>query len=69
LSVGDPPDIEIVGDDISQAMRISVGHNLASKAGHLLWFGALRTPQKSQFHTPLGNLFEAHGMPVCCGTT
>ena len=58
LGVGDPRDIEILGDDISQEnWGFSVGDNLASKAGHLLWFGALKKLQKALFHTPLVNLF------------
>ena len=62
LGVGDPRDIEVVGDDISQEnWGFSVGNNLASKAGHLLWFGALKKPQKALFHTPLVNLFIIGG--------
>jgi hypothetical protein len=58
LGVGDPRDIEIDGDGISQEnWGFSVGDNLASKAGHLVWFGPLKHLQKALFHTPLVNCF------------
>ena len=60
LGVGDPRDIEIVGDDISgQNWGFSVGDNAASKVGDLMWFGPLKRMQKLFFHTPLVNVFVA----------
>jgi uncharacterized protein (DUF362 family) len=60
LGVGDPADIEIVGDDISgQNWGFSVGDNAASKVGDVMWFGPLKRAQKLFFHTPLVNLFVA----------
>jgi uncharacterized protein (DUF362 family) len=58
LGVGDPRDIEIVGDDISRDnWGFHVGDNLASHAGDMLWFGPLKGAQKLLFHTPLVNVF------------
>jgi uncharacterized protein (DUF362 family) len=58
LGIGDPAQIEIAGDDISQEnWRFCVGENLASRAGHLLWFGALSKFQQLLFHTPLVSIF------------
>jgi len=58
LGVGDPRDIEIVGDDISgESWGFHVGDNLASHVGDMLWFGPLKAVQKLFFHTPLVNLF------------
>jgi uncharacterized protein (DUF362 family) len=58
LGVGDPRDIEIVGDDIAgQSWGFQVGDNLASHAGDVLWFGPLKSIQKVFFHTPLVNAF------------
>jgi uncharacterized protein (DUF362 family) len=60
LGVGDPRDIEVVGDDISgESWGFTVGDNLASRAGDLLWFGPLKAVQKLFFHTPLVNIFVA----------
>jgi uncharacterized protein (DUF362 family) len=54
LGCADPRDITIVGADISREnFKFSVGDNLASRAGDLLWFGPLRSIQKLFFHTPL----------------
>jgi uncharacterized protein (DUF362 family) len=58
LGVGDPRDIEIVGDDISkESWGFSVGDNAASKVGDVMWFGPLKRFQKAFFHTPLVNVF------------
>ncbi len=58
LGVGDPRDIEIVGDDISgQSWGFSVGDNAASTVGDFMWFGPMKRFQKLFFHTPLVNLF------------
>ncbi len=58
LGVGDPRDIEIVGDDIGgENWGFYVGDNLASHAGDMLWFGPMKSMQKLLFHTPLVNAF------------
>ena len=58
LGVGDPRDIEIVGDDISkESWGFSVGDNAASKVGDMMWFGPMKRFQKAFFHTPLVNVF------------
>jgi len=58
LGVGDPRDIEIVGDDISgESWGFHVGDNGASVVGDLMWFGPLKRFQKLFFHTPLVNAF------------
>lgn len=60
LGVGDPRDIELVGDDLSQEnWGFSVGDNAASRVGHVMWFGPLRPLQKVFFHTPLVHAFAA----------
>jgi hypothetical protein len=58
LGVGDPRDIEIVGDDISrESWGFKVGDNGASVIGDLMWFGPMKRFQKLFFHTPLVNAF------------
>jgi uncharacterized protein (DUF362 family) len=58
LGVGDPRDIEIVGDDVSrESWGFKVGDNGASVVGDLMWFGPMRRFQKLFFHTPLVNAF------------
>ena len=58
LGVGDPRDIEIVGDDISgESWGFEVGDNGASKVGDFMWFGPMKAFQKIFFHTPLVNAF------------
>lgn len=58
LGVGDPRDIEIVGDDVSnESWGFSVGDNGASKVGDFMWFGPMKRFQKLFFHTPLVNAF------------
>jgi uncharacterized protein (DUF362 family) len=60
LGVGDPREIEIVGDDISaESWGFVVGDNGASMIGDLLWFGPMKGMQKLFFHTPLVNVFIA----------
>ncbi len=60
LGVGDPRDIEIVGDDVSgESWGFKVGDNGASTIGDLMWFGPMKRFQKLFFHTPLVNLFIA----------
>src|SRR5215469_1928891 len=58
LGVGDPRDIEVVGDDVSkESWGFEVGDNGASKVGDLMWFGPMKKFQKIFFHTPLVNVF------------
>ncbi len=58
LGVGDPRDIEVVGDDISsEHWGFQVGDNAASTVGDLMWFGPLKKFQRLFFHTPLVNVF------------
>ncbi|MDZ7695467.1 MAG: DUF362 domain-containing protein [Deltaproteobacteria bacterium] len=58
LGTGDPRDIEVVGDDISREnWGFTVGDNMASNVGDLLWFSSLRRFQKIFFRTPLVYLF------------
>lgn len=58
LGVGDPSEIEVVGEDISRVnFGFTVGDNFASRFGDLLWFGPLRSFQKVFFHTPLVYFF------------
>jgi uncharacterized protein (DUF362 family) len=59
LGVGDPREIEIVGDAdaASESWGFKVGDNGASLVGNLLWFSPLKRFQKLFFRTPLVNLF------------
>jgi uncharacterized protein (DUF362 family) len=59
LGVGRMEEIEIVGDvdAAKESWGFSVGDNLASHVGDLLWFSPLKVLQKLFFHTPLVNLF------------
>ena len=58
LGVGDPRDIELVGDDVSgENWGFEVGDNAASTVGDVMWFGPLKRFQKLFFHTPLVNVF------------
>src|SRR3954454_532505 len=59
LGVGDPRDIEIVGDaDLAQeSWGFSVGDNGASRIGDIVWFGPLKPVQNIFMRTPLVNLF------------
>jgi uncharacterized protein (DUF362 family) len=58
LGVGDPRDIEVLGEDVSrESWGFSVGDNAASKVGDVMWFGPLKKFQKVFFHTPLVNVF------------
>ncbi len=61
FGVADPRDIELVGEPEigSENWGFSVGDNLASRVGDLLWFGPLRGLQKLFFRTPLVYLFVA----------
>jgi hypothetical protein len=60
LGVGDPREIEIVGDvdAAGENWRFHVGKNLVRiGGGDLIWFGPLKRFQKLFFHTPLVNGF------------
>ncbi len=58
LGVGDPRDIEVVGDDVSaESWGFEVGYNGASLVGDLLWFSPLKRFQNLFFRTPLVHLF------------
>jgi uncharacterized protein (DUF362 family) len=60
LGVGDPAEIEIVGDTDAAAERwnFPVGVNLATGVGRLLWHDTpLRHLQRLFFHTPLVKIF------------
>jgi uncharacterized protein (DUF362 family) len=58
LGIGDPREIEIIGDDISgESWGFRVGDNSASLVGDLLWFSPLKIFQKLFFRTPLVHLF------------
>jgi uncharacterized protein (DUF362 family) len=60
LGVGDPREIELVGDDFSrESWGFAVGDNGVSRVGDALWFGRLKCLQKVLFHTPLVHLFVA----------
>lgn len=58
LGCGDPAEIEVVGEDISNwNFHFSVGDNFASRIGDFIWFGPLKGLQRIFFHTPLVYLF------------
>ena len=58
LGIGKIEEIEVIGEDISGVnFRFSVGDNLASKIGDLLWFSSLKKIQNLFFKTPLVYLF------------
>ena len=59
LGVGDPREIEIVGDvdAARESWGFKVGDNGASMVGDLLWFSPMKRFQKLFFRTPLVNLF------------
>ena len=54
LGIGDPREIELVGDDIStQNWGFKVGHNSHSFLAWLAWYGPTRVFQKLVLRTPL----------------
>lgn len=58
LGMGDPAEIEVVGEDVSGwDFGFKVGDNFASTFGDLFWFSPLKVLQRLLFHTPLVNLF------------
>jgi len=60
LGNGRSENIEVVGEDISGiSLNFTVGDNLASRCGDMLWFGPLKPIQSLFFHTPLVKVFVA----------
>ena len=58
LGRGRIEEIDVLGEDVSQVnFGFSVGDNLASRVGDLLWFSPLRVFQRLFFRTPLVYLF------------
>jgi uncharacterized protein (DUF362 family) len=59
LGIGDPRQIDLVGDvDLaSERWGFSVGDNGASRIGDIVWFGPLKPIQNLFMRTPLVNLF------------
>ncbi len=58
LGVGDPREIEVVGEDVSSwNFRFTVGDNAVSRFGDLVWFGPLHRLQKLLFRTGLVYFF------------
>jgi uncharacterized protein (DUF362 family) len=54
LGIGDPREIEMVGDDVSgESWGFQVGRSLHSFMGYLAWFGPTKVLQKAVLHTPL----------------
>ena len=54
LGVGDPREIELVGDDVSgENWGFDVGWNFHRVLGWLSWYGPTRFLQKLLFHTPI----------------
>ena len=58
LGIGDCREIDIVGEDVTTVnLGFTVGDNMASRVGDLLWFSPLKIFQRLFFHTPLVYLF------------
>ena len=59
LGVGDPREIEVVGDTdlANESWGFKVGDNGASRVGDVVWFGPLKPVQNLFMRTPLVNLF------------
>jgi uncharacterized protein (DUF362 family) len=58
LGCGDPREIELVGDDISNVnWNFSVGTNAVKVAAAIFWFGPLKRIQSFFFRTPVVHLF------------
>jgi uncharacterized protein (DUF362 family) len=59
LGVGDPREIELVGDtDLgNESWNFRVGDNGASRVGDIVWFGPLKPVQNVLMRTPLVNVF------------
>jgi len=59
LGVGDPREIDLVGDTdlANESWDFKVGDNGASRVGDFVWFGPLKPVQNVLMRTPLVNLF------------
>jgi uncharacterized protein (DUF362 family) len=58
LGCGDPREIKLVGDDISNVnWNFSVGTNAVKVAAAIFWFGPLKRIQSFFFRTPVVHLF------------
>lgn len=59
LGVGDPREIEVVGDPdlMAKPWGFTAGVNFATGVGRLLWHSPLKVFQNLFFHTPLVNVF------------
>ncbi|RJO74035.1 MAG: DUF362 domain-containing protein [Myxococcales bacterium] len=59
LGVGDPREIEIVGDAsiLNENWHFEVGANFATGVGTALWHSPLKVFQKLLFHTPIVHIF------------
>jgi uncharacterized protein (DUF362 family) len=59
LGVGDPREIDLVGDPdlAAESWNFLVGDNGASRVGDIVWFGPLKPMQNVLMRTPLVNLF------------
>lgn len=58
LGNGRIENIDILGEAIDDVdFKFSVGDNMASKVGDVLWFGPMKNMQKLMFHTPLVYVF------------
>jgi uncharacterized protein (DUF362 family) len=57
LGVGDPREIEVLGDDIAgENWHFQIGVNFHRVMGWLSWYGPTKVLQKLLFHTPLVHL-------------
>ncbi len=57
LGVGDPREIEIIGDDVSgENWEFRIGINFHRVMGWLSWYGPTKVLQKLLFHSPLVHL-------------
>ncbi len=52
LGIGRIEEIEVLGEEIPMNFHFSVGNNLASRVGKLIWFGLAKKLQRLFFHTP-----------------
>jgi uncharacterized protein (DUF362 family) len=58
LGCGDPREIEIIGEDVSNInWNFSVGTNAVKFAAKIFWFGPMKNVQSIFFRTPILNLF------------
>jgi uncharacterized protein (DUF362 family) len=58
LGCGDPREIEVIGEDITNVnWNFSVGTNAVKFAARIFWYGPLKRVQNLFFRTPMVNLF------------